>query len=818
MFRTNRPQRGSINPVCCDQWHDRNAPLNDLQDIIMSIHANLLNLQHFQPFAKQRVWAVSDGNKIPIQNDGTPSKVNDPSTWGSLDGILQYCNGHPDCFPAIMLSDQLDLIFLDLDAVIDPKTGRIETWAQEVIDICNSYTERSRGGRGVHIFLSGHPPKLPPHETLRCRPQKRFWNNSGEIELYFTKKVATITGDVIVDCPIRTINEGESLALYRRFFPKEQNRVEQPSQPSSPKMKDEEVIRLTRSSKNGDKFTSLYDQAEWEGSEDRSAMDLALANYLAFYTQDREQIKRLMMSSALLREKWDRSDYLDRTIETALKGLSSSYQPKHNPNGPIPIEITTKVTEEPFPLECFPGVLRQMAQEIHRVTKTPIELCGAAVLSAASIATRNTVKVYEKADLSHFLCFFFMIIAESGERKSSVTKKALEPIYSQQEEDEKKYNSDYMIYEAFEKTAREEEKQLLKTELNSDEKVEKLTLIKKELNSRKPAPYRYITDDFTVSVLSRMMAETGGSFAIVTFEGGNVLDYIRGKGHGTDGSLNDSLLLKATWGDPISRDRIGKNAEGEHLFIKDPACHVAIIVQHDRCREFLADPRLRGSGVIARILPITCTTTIGTRFEEENEPSYDDDIVKVYDECIQSIYKSDEHIEIHFSNEAALARRCYFNEVEREMGKGSSLEDLRDVGSKSPTQVTRIAALFELYKNKSKSNGILISEKTWYEAEAVGRWMLDQAAHLQRTDYDEMVLLIAKQISEKVQKSKLAKEPLFTKSQFHRIFKRDLKKGVGGNFIQDVLDALVSYQWLIELPPAQPRSRAPRYRANQGEG
>lgn len=784
----------------------------------MTIQTNSLNLQHFQPFEKQRVWVISNGDKIPIQSNGTPSKVNNPSTWGSLKDVLKYCDAHQNCLPAIIVNDQLNLIFVDLDDVIDPKTGKFEAWAQKVIDICNSYTERSRGGKGVHIFLRGRPPKLSSPEKLRCRPNKKDWNKSGELEIYFTKKVATITGDMIVDQPIRSINDTELLSLYRKFFPEEENRVERPSQPLSPKMKDEEVIKVARSSTNGVKFTGLYDHGEWDGNEDRSGMDLALANHLSFYTQDHKQVKRLILSSALRREKWDRSDYLDRTIETAIQGLLSTYQPKQNSSGPIPIKTTTNITGDPFPIECFPSVLYQMAQEIHRVTKTPIELCGGTILSAASMATRGTVKVYEKADLIHFLCLFLMIIAESGERKSSVTKKSLEPIYLQQEEDKKSYLEDLRAYKAFEKTARQREKQLLGGTKSADtgDITDKLILIQKELESHKPAHYRYITDDFTVGALFRLLEETGGSFAIVSLDGGNVLDYIQGKGHGTDDSLNDSLLLKATWGDPISRDRTGKNAEGEHLFIKDPSCHVTIIVQPDRCRQFLSDPRLRGSGIIARILPITCNSTIGTRFEEEEDPPYNEEIVESYRNCIRSIYKSDQRIEIRLSKEAASARRAYFNEIERAMGKGFSLEDLRDLGSKSATQVTRIAALFELYKNKSKADDILISGKTWYEAEALGRWMLDQAAHLQRTDYNELVLIAAKQISEKILDSNLAKKPFFEKRDFQQRFKHELGKPPGKQFVSDVISTLISHRWILEVPPTNPKSRSFTYQVNQG--
>jgi putative DNA primase/helicase len=301
----------------------------------MTIQSNAINLQYFQIFEKQRVWVISNADKIPMQVSGNPSKVNDPNTWETLENVHQYCNTHQNCLPAIILSDHLNLIFLDLDDVIDPNTQKIEVWAQEVIDSCNSYTERSKSGRGIHIFLHGQPPNLPSHEKLRCRPHKKHWDKKGEIELYFTKKAATITGDVIVDQPIRSISEDGLASLYRKFFPKEKLRNER-TVLFSPKMSDEEVLRLARSSKNSIKFTNLYDHADWDGAKDRSAMDLSLANYLAFYTQDLEQINRLMLSSALLREKWERSDYLDRTIETAVKGLSSAYQSKRSPSSPIP--------------------------------------------------------------------------------------------------------------------------------------------------------------------------------------------------------------------------------------------------------------------------------------------------------------------------------------------------------------------------------------------------------------------------------------------------------------------------------------------------
>jgi len=771
----------------------------------MILNSNTFNLKHFKPFEHQKVWAISNEKKVPIQRNGKPALINNPRTWAPLEHVLEYAKEHPGNLPAVILNDQLDLIFIDLDNVIDSQSGAIEDWATELISSCDSYTEKSKSGKGIHIFLRGPNPTLLDNEKLRCRPPKKSWDKIGEIEIYFSKKAATLTGELMVDKPIRVLDKNEVEAIYRRFFPVSNDlQYESIGYIPSPEMEDGQILELVAKGKNGEKFTSLFGGTILDGSEDRSALDLSLANFLVFYTQDVEQVKRLMMGSSLYRSKWEREDYLDRTIETALESLSKTFQqPKqHTSKEPIPIKTTTTTTGEPFPVDCLPPLLRDMAKEMQIVSKTPLELCCAAVLSAASVATKGTVKVFEKETLSHFTCFFFMIIAESGERKSNVLKTAFAPITQHQDEDKVRYLDDLRSYKARQKAAKDEERKILKGEMSTEEKAQQLEIIEKELESYKPKPYRYITDNFTDPALFKLLEENSGSFAVMTLDGGNVLDYIRGNGHGTDGSLNDALLLKATWGDPISRDRIGNTPEGEHLFIKDPACHVTIIVQHDRCRDFLSDTRLRGSGLIARILPIACSSTIGTRFEAEDDPTYNNEIVIPYHTLINNLFKKENITEVYLDEDAASARRDFFNEIEKEMARGNSLEDLRDIGSKITTQVTKLASLFKVCSNRCNPERVQVDKRTWYQAEAVGRWFLDQAAHLQRTDYDEQVLLCSKKISEKILKSSLAtneSKKIFTKRDFQQQFKRDLCSYPGKNFTDDVLNTLVSYQWVIEL-------------------
>ncbi|MCP5508440.1 MAG: DUF3987 domain-containing protein [Chlamydiales bacterium] len=771
--------------------------------------------QAFEEFFQHPIWVLSDSNGKPIQTCGKNAKCNDPQTWECFEKIIS--SYEKDYLPAICLHSELRLIFIDLDHVRNANSGDLLPWAKNLVEKTKSYTEISRSGTGVHIFLRGNPPELE-NEALRFKA-KNIQGTNSDIEIYYEKKFATLTGDVLLDLPIREVSDEEMISIYRQFFPASESPYFCSNAfTTSPPMEDEQILKRARSSKSCDKFKRLYDDADLGESEDRSALDLSLANFLAFYTQNIEQIKRLMMGSSLYRSKWEREDYLDRTIDTALSGLNKTFQqPKqHASKEPIPIKTTTTTTGEPFPVDCLPPLLRDMAKEMQIVSKTPLELCCAAVLSAASVATKGTVKVFEKETLSHFTCFFFMIIAESGERKSNVLKTAFAPITQHQDEDKVRYLDDLRSYKARQKAAKDEERKILKGKIPTEEKAQQLEIIEKELESYKPKPYRYITDNFTDPALFKLLEENNGSFAVMTLDGGNVLDYIRGNGHGTDGSLNDALLLKATWGDSISRDRIGNTPDGEHLFIKEPACHVTIIVQPDRCRDFLSDTRLRGSGLIARILPILCTSTIGTRFESEDDPVYNQEVVTPYHKLISNLFKKESITEVYLDEDAARARRDFFNEIEKEMARGNSLEDLRDIGSKITTQVTRLAALFKVCSSTDNPERAQIDKRTWYQAEAVGRWFFDQAAHLQRTDYDEQVLISAKKISEKILKSSLAtneNKKIFAKREFQQQFKHDLRTVSGKCFTDDVLSTLASYRWISEVPD----TKSQKYVVNKSE-
>lgn len=121
-----------------------------------------------------------------------------------------------------------------------------------------------------------------------------------------------------------------------------------PPQPSRP-MSDSEVLDKVLHMSIGHKTRALYhgDTSAYEDNPSRA--DMALCQYLAFYTQDADQIDRIFRTSGLMRPKWDvvhfRSlqggeTYGHHTIAVAIAQQKTTYQgrrPSPVPDVPPPV-------------------------------------------------------------------------------------------------------------------------------------------------------------------------------------------------------------------------------------------------------------------------------------------------------------------------------------------------------------------------------------------------------------------------------------------------------------------------------------------------
>jgi primase-polymerase (primpol)-like protein len=120
--------------------------------------------------------------KVPFNaHTGRAASVTNASTWSSFARARQaYEKGGYDGI-GFVLSENDPFVGIDLDHCRDPKTGALESWAQEVLALVPSYVELSPSGEGLHLFLRG----ALPHGA---------GNRKGLVEVYDRRRYLTVTG------------------------------------------------------------------------------------------------------------------------------------------------------------------------------------------------------------------------------------------------------------------------------------------------------------------------------------------------------------------------------------------------------------------------------------------------------------------------------------------------------------------------------------------------------------------------------------------------------------------------------------------------
>jgi len=330
--------------------------------------------------------------KIPYQTNGRLAKPNDASTWSTFDTAVSNENSYSGI--GFVFSFDTRYIAIDLDHCFTD--GILAKEAKKWVDRFGSYTEISQSGTGLHIIVKSN--KLEIYRELKNNYNADTGKKSAMGELYIDKRYFALTGNVYdshVDVKEAKIPDVLSFLEYITNTGKNQSKTDR----VSPQMTDETILSKATNAKNGFVFTELYNTP---GQSGESEGDQSICNILAFYTQDIEQIKRVLRYSPRYRGKFDRDDYLDRTIQRAIDGLTSTYNPeqlrdetlegwrKSHPwyacslklNGGItkklmPAVLTDYLTDEHTSLSCNNDIYiykngvykKQDKSEIYKITK-----------------------------------------------------------------------------------------------------------------------------------------------------------------------------------------------------------------------------------------------------------------------------------------------------------------------------------------------------------------------------------------------------------------------------------------------------------------
>jgi len=268
-------------------------------------------------------------DKPPLQPNGKPASSTAKLTWSPFRAVKEaYERGlslpvddplHFDgvgFVPAKVSQAENILQFGDLDKCRDKETCELSTEAKTDLDLIKSYCEISPSGTGIRFIAKGAPPY----------PAGKDGSKKGGIELYQARHYLTITGHRLEEYPatIET-RTGELNEFYNRHLGTGENEPDQPRESPQPIMlTDDQIIRLASEAANSKKFMALM-KGDISGYPTHSEADQALCNILAFYTTSKGQIDSIFRRSGLYREKWERADYREATIQKALSLTMEHY-------------------------------------------------------------------------------------------------------------------------------------------------------------------------------------------------------------------------------------------------------------------------------------------------------------------------------------------------------------------------------------------------------------------------------------------------------------------------------------------------------------
>ena len=276
--------------------------------------------------------------KVPYQTNGKRADSSNKACFSDFDTVANLTQS----YDGIGMGMFQPFVAVDIDHCVDG--GKLSDMATDIVETLNSYTEYSPSESGVRIVAKA--------DTLSYDKVKYYINNQKiGLEVYvagMTNKFVTLTGNTICEAPIAE-RTNEIMAILDKYMQKPVVALN-PKKIVGSYLSDESIIEKSAKSKQGEKFSALWN-GEFETSH--SEADQALCAVLAFWCGgDTEQMDRLFRKSKLYREKWERNDYREMTLQKALKEF---YKPvKSNANTDFNDELQRLIELNPADTTKYP--------------------------------------------------------------------------------------------------------------------------------------------------------------------------------------------------------------------------------------------------------------------------------------------------------------------------------------------------------------------------------------------------------------------------------------------------------------------------------
>ncbi|EOZ7593656.1 YfjI family protein [Enterobacter hormaechei] len=398
----------------------------------------------------------------------------------------------------------------------------------------------------------------------------------------------------------------------------------------------------------------------------------------------------------------------------------------------------------PFPVDAFPQIIRNAIYEVEQHTQAPQALIAASALGVISLACQNRIDVCRLKNLRGPVSLFLLTLAESGERKSTVDKLLMEPLYQLEENLFEKYTHDLTVWRNDEAIFNIEKKSLMsklkseiirnKDHLPTNEKLKALLAS----HPKSPVRFKQIFSDATPAAIKDYLCGYWRSVGIMSDEAGTIFN-----GY----TLNELPFINKMWDGAMFP--VERKSEPEKL-IRDARMTLSLMVQPDIFKGYIKrkGDMAKGIGFFARCLICQPGSTQGNRqitspvVSTEYLPIFHQRLMKIVNESIAGNNEND-RLCLRFTVEAEKRWIAFSNNVEYEMGILGRLSNFKDYASKMAENMARIAALLHHFNGDEGDISLLTVEaaveiSTWYVREYVRLFSKPQEFTLAISEADEL--------------------------------------------------------------------------------
>ncbi len=391
------------------------------------------------------------------------------------------------------------------------------------------------------------------------------------------------------------------------------------------------------------------------------------------------------------------------------------------------LDIALKPEKAPtFPVDALPTLMADMVGAMADLIQAPDTLCAHSVLSAAVLVTQGLADIHlPNTPRAMPLSLFLLVVAASGERKSSCDGLALKAVARLEARLSETYADEMRTYRA-DRAAYEGEVSKIKADrkIEADERKQKLRALYEP--EEPTAPIIRATEPNLEGLLN-LIAKGRPSLGVFTAEGGSFLG-----GHGmSDDAKTRTLTGLSTLYDSGSAQRVRAK---EITILDGRRVSISLAAQAKIAAALLGDELAQDQGFLGRFLVCYPDSRIGTR-EVRLAPSDVDPRVEVFTDRVGRLLDLQDGIKaplrlptIGLDAEAWEVFRAFSQAIEDNLGEGKHWHPIRAAAQRMAENVGRVAGVLHLFAHGGTDAPI--GGETMVSACEVGAFYLKEALRI----------------------------------------------------------------------------------------